>query len=689
MSRRGDRVRRLPFVAWKNDLGWMDAMKGTRWEGLVRKEKRLWNELVKQPAIASKQRVFAKEFADLNGFMRFDGPVIADGQIALNQGAEYWRWTWGTAEWRPCVQIDYADGHVWETAESPKEAEKMTLTCMRTDGSVVWKKDSVGGEVYVKDGLCYYICMKYPLWTHQLCVCDAFTGKHVEVLKDVEKSESMSLSGQSGQTLYVEVVSWEENKTWRIEGKRLVPIRRGAIPLGFSVGTEKPEECLFLWDIKGNHKQIGHPFRSWKLPDEDPVWIHLQTGLVLTMKDGGSSLWLCAPNKEPVLQHRIVVGEIRYYSYTTWMDTPAPCFTVKRPEEPPYQLRYMPGTRRVVKYPVMVTRVNEKVRGKEEGEKVVPVPPPPPLEVSRHWATSADGARVPWALIYQKGTPKSKLRGIVCNVYAAYGTRTPVGWPYWQWAPLLNRGWAIAFCFARGSGDNGFLWRRGSYRETRIRTVEDFEATVKAAQRVTGLGPQQTVISGASAGGRVVGAVTQRHPHGDLMGAVYAEVASVDDPWTLTDFRVPLTPTLVDEHGDPSKSVVHMAAQMKLSPMYQLESCGAPGVFVLCCTGLKDLRVPSSAVFKWIQRLRGMDEEGAVKGAAGKYIVAIPDAGHGHGQEMISTELAVLDTWVEGRIKGESKHGRKTRRLRRRRRTQRRLFGILPLKRQRNSTRKG
>lgn len=677
MSRRGDRIRRLPFVAWKNDLGWMDAMKGTRWEGLLRKEKRLWNSLVKQPAIASKQPVFLKEFANLNGFMQFDGPMVADGNILLNQNADYWRWKWSD-KWQPCVQLDYADGHVWVTAEVPHDGERLTLTCMRTDGSVVWKKDCVSNEVYVKDGLCYYICMKYPFWTHQLCVCDAFTGKHVDVLKDVEKSQKMGLYGQSGRTLYVDVSSWSESKLWRIEGKKLVPIQAGAMPLGFSMGNDEPEECLFVLNEKGKRTQVGHPFRSWKLPEEDPLWIHLQTGLVLTMKEGGSSLWLCAPNKNPVLQHRIIAGEIRYYGYATWMDTPSPCFTVKCPEEPPYQLRFTPGAKQIGKFPMVVTRTIKSGKGK--GQRVIPVPPPPPLEVSRHKATSADGARVPWVLIHQKRVPKSKLRGIVCHVYSAYGSQTPVGWPYRQWAPLLNRGWAIAFCFARGSGDNGFAWRKGSYRETRIRTIEDFEATVKAAQAATGLGPQRTVISGGSAGGRVVGALTQRHPHGDLMGAVYAEVASVDDPWNLTDFRVPLTPTLVDEHGDPSKSVVHMAAQMKLSPMYQLESCGAPGVFVLCCTGLKDLRVPSSAPFKWIQRLRGMDEEGA----AGKYIVAIPDAGHGHGYEMISTELAVLDTWVEGRIKdGSSKRSSKTRRL-----GKRHLFGILPLKQQKNSTRK-
>jgi prolyl oligopeptidase PreP (S9A serine peptidase family) len=275
--------------------------------------------------------------------------------------------------------------------------------------------------------------------------------------------------------------------------------------------------------------------------------------------------------------------------------------------------------------------------------------PPPPLVAKRYYATSADGTRVPWLLVHEKGVKKP--RGLLGYVYSAYGSETVVYWPHMKWSPLLRRGWAIAYCFARGGGDNGAEWADAGQRENHVRTIEDFEATVRTAQKVTGLGPKETVIYGRSAGGMMMGIMTQRHRDGDLMGAVYTEVPFVDTLWTQTNYDVPLTPSGMSEYGNPTKSMRDFAAMMKLSPMYQLDADGAPGVFVLCRTGLKDQQVFASEPFKWVQRLRGA----GIRPPAGKYLAFEKDEAHVYEKkstEARATDLAILEAWLQNKIEG-------------------------------------
>jgi hypothetical protein len=55
-------------------------------------------------------------------------------------------------------------------------------------------------------------------------------------------------------------------------------------------------------------------------------------------------------------------------------------------------------------------------------------------------------------------------------VYGAYGSTTPVGWPYSNWYPLLKRKWALVFSLVRGGGDNSGS-NRGDYSYTEVRVV--------------------------------------------------------------------------------------------------------------------------------------------------------------------------------------------------------------------------
>jgi protease II len=326
-------------------------------------------------------------------------------------------------------------------------------------------------------------------------------------------------------------------------------------------------------------------------------------------------------------------------------------FIVWSPEGPPYVIRYEPDDKEFKRIdpPFGMYVKGKGGRGRRSTQKWKKAVPPPPLTATRHFTTSADGTRVPWLLVHQKGV--KKVRGLIGYVYSAYGSETVVYWPHMKWSPLLRRGWAIAYCFARGGGDNGAEWTDAGQRENHVRTIEDFEATVRTAQKVTGLGPKETVIYGRSAGGMMMGIMTQRHRDGDLMGAVYTEVPFVDTLWTQTNYDVPLTPSGMSEYGNPTKSMRDFAAMMKLSPMYQLDADGAPGVFVLCRTGLKDQQVFASEPFKWVQRLRGA----GIRPPAGKYLAFEKDEAHVYGKkstEARATDLAILEAWLQNKIEG-------------------------------------
>jgi hypothetical protein len=180
-----------------------------------------------------------------------------------------------------------------------------------------------------------------------------------------------------------------------------------------------------------------------------------------------------------------------------------------------------------------------------------------------------------------------------------------------------------------------------------MRTVEDFEAVVRSAQAVTGLPPAKTIIYGRSAGGMMVGSTTARNPDGDLMGTTFTEVPAVDILRTQTNRTIDLTPSGMSEYGDPAASLIQFEASLRISPINSLPVDGAPGVSVLCRTGLLDLQVLPFEPFKWIQRLRGSNPHGPAK----KYISYEANEPHVYNSEAFTRtraiDLAILMDWIE------------------------------------------
>lgn len=628
-------TRKLKFLAWENDLAWIDAMRGKRWNNLLAKERTYWNSLVKQDAIRRKIPAFAKELTDLVPFQYCAAFSIACGaiQIATNGTTYLWRWKWETA-WKAFTDIDYADGHVWVTYEDKHNPYKSVLDCLTIDGKRLWSKDYVSDQVVVKDGLCYFIGVKYPFHTDELFVCDAYTGKDEKaIMIEKDPEQFLVLISEAGKAVYVKSANWGSSKSWRIEGRSCVSVFPDTTEqLLLGRGPDGEECALVRRKTGGRLVKEGRALQKFRLPEEDPYWFDLYSGLAITVKEGERTIYLCDEEKPPKRLFSIIAGDIFTNPWGAWFGELQTTFLVRSPEGPVFVVQHVRGTDTLSVF---------KPSPKNHRS------PPPPLSAVKHHATSHDGTKVPWLLVHEKG---KRIRGLLCYVYSAYGSETLVSWPHFGWSPLLRRGWAIAYCFARGGGDNGDEWTEAGQRRFHIRTVEDFEAVVRDAQEVTRLGPKETVIYGRSAGGMMMGATVARNPDGQLMGACFTEVPFVDTLWTQTNYDVPLTPSGMSEYGNPIKSMVNFAAMMKMSPMYSLDADGAPGVFVVCRTGLRDLQVLASEPFKWVQRLRGVREP-----PAGKYLAYEPDEAHVYQKKAIpsrATDLAILETWLQKKIAG-------------------------------------
>jgi oligopeptidase B len=210
-------------------------------------------------------------------------------------------------------------------------------------------------------------------------------------------------------------------------------------------------------------------------------------------------------------------------------------------------------------------------------------------------------------------------RGVIINGYGAYNIPTNLNTT--RWKPYLDHGVAIGFAMPRGGGDYNDMWAEAGRVHRKYKSVEDFEACVRAIRGALGLGADKTVVFGRSAGGYLVGAATARNPEGKLFGTVYTEVPYVDVLKTASNQQLPLTKYEYLEFGDPLHVIADFETMLRLGPVSALDEKGAPGVYVICRTAVNDRQVYAYESVKWMDALRG-------KGGKDKLLAITGGQGH-------------------------------------------------------------
>lgn len=636
-----EEIRDLGYLRWRDPWAWMESMKGKKWENLIKKEKEHFNNLAKQSLVEREARHMEKELNEAQQYSKLPGFKIGYGTVDILLVPNYriaWKWVWSKSV-KPASDVDVLGNIVWYVT-SDNDNNQNRLICESSDGKIIWSKKGISAEVAVIGELCYYIKVVDFFRTIEFCVCDAQTGKNDKVLyKESDKKRDLVLFKCANRTLYMMSSSPINSKIYKVNGLKLEELVKNSLiqkPLGESIYGE---DCILVRKSRFEKwKAIGSPINEWIFPDEEVEWINIQSGNILTINEGASSIWFCTAHKKPKLLFKIKAGYIDPNIWTQWENSLIQSFAIKSPFEVPY----------------MIHLINNKIIRDERKIKIEHPINFKPLDIHRFHTISKDGTKVPYILIKEKGIkPKAQL----IYVYGAYGSITPIGWPYNHWYPLIKRKWALVFALVRGGGDIDAAWAEMARRENRHVSVEDFEAVIKAAKSKNNLNSRQTVIYGRSAGGLPVGAIVSRFPDGHLVGAAFTEVPYVDILRTSSNPDLPLTMGEYDEFGNPNERIMNFKELLSVSPINTLPSNGAPGVFVLSRVGLLDKQVFAYESFKWIQKLRGYESlDQAIMGhPKGKYVTFEKNEAHHYRPSRFSRfraiDLAILENWINGTLK--------------------------------------
>ena len=218
-------------------------------------------------------------------------------------------------------------------------------------------------------------------------------------------------------------------------------------------------------------------------------------------------------------------------------------------------------------------------------------------EVERVYAFASDGTQVPISLAYKKGA-KTGNNPCWLDGYGSYGHVMSPGFSSSR-ISLLDRGFVFAIAHIRGGGDGGRLWYENGKYLLKKNTFTDFIACAEHLVQEGYSAKDKLVISGRSAGGLLMGAVTNMRP--ELFRAVVAGVPFVDVINTMMDPTIPLTVTEYEEWGNPNEKEYYdyMASY---APYENVEKKDYPNILVTA--GLNDTRVQYWEPAKWVAKLR-------------------------------------------------------------------------------------
>ncbi len=210
-----------------------------------------------------------------------------------------------------------------------------------------------------------------------------------------------------------------------------------------------------------------------------------------------------------------------------------------------------------------------------------------------------DGVQVPVSIVYPREFKRDGSHPLYLYSYGAYGYAVPPGFSTTRLS-LLNRGFAFAIAHIRGGDDLGYQWYEDGKLDKRTNTFNDFVDVARGLIERKYTSSGKIAIAGGSAGGELVGAVTNQAP--ELWGAVVAHVPFVDVLNTMLNQDLPLTPLEWPEWGNPLEDKTAFEHLLSYSPYEQIESKDYPPMMVTA--GLNDPRVTYWEPAKYVARLR-------------------------------------------------------------------------------------
>ena len=237
----------------------------------------------------------------------------------------------------------------------------------------------------------------------------------------------------------------------------------------------------------------------------------------------------------------------------------------------------------------------------------------------RIFATASDGTKIPISIVYKKGLTKNGHNPTLLYGYGSYGMSMDASFSSSR-ISLLDRGFVYAIAHIRGGSDMGEQWYLDGKLMKKMNTFTDFIACAEKLIEDKYTVPGHLGIMGGSAGGLLMGAVTNLRP--DLFNAVIADVPFVDVMNTISDPTLPLTVGEYEEWGNPTEDKEAYEYMKSYSPYDNVIPREYPNI--LATAGFNDPRVSYWEPAKWVLKLRENNTGSSV-------VILKTDMGAGHG----------------------------------------------------------
>ena len=221
--------------------------------------------------------------------------------------------------------------------------------------------------------------------------------------------------------------------------------------------------------------------------------------------------------------------------------------------------------------------------------------------VERLFLPATDGTLIPTTVVYRKDKFVKGSNPLYVYAYGSYGASIPDSFSVAK-LPLLDRGIVSAVAHIRGGGELGEAWHDGGKMMTKRNTFTDFiDSTQDLLKQGYGK-PGLVGIEGASAGGLLMGAVTNMAPEG-LFKVVLCEVPFVDVMNTMLDASLPLTVGEYEEWGNPNGKAA-FDYMRTYSPYDNVVAKPYPAILVQ--TSFDDSQVMYWEPSKYVAKLRAL-----------------------------------------------------------------------------------
>jgi len=220
------------------------------------------------------------------------------------------------------------------------------------------------------------------------------------------------------------------------------------------------------------------------------------------------------------------------------------------------------------------------------------------MRVEQRFATSSDGTRVPYFVVWPKGATANGNNPTLLYGYGGFEVPLQPQYSGGFGTAWYGRGGVQVVANIRGGGEFGPGWHQAALKGQRQKAFDDFIAVAEdlVAQGITN--PRRLALQGGSNGGLLVGAVMLQRP--ELFRAVVCQVPLLD---MRRYHRLLAGASWMGEYGDPDDPA-QWDWISKYSPYQNVPDAGTRLPAMLFTTSTRDDRVHPGHARKMAARLR-------------------------------------------------------------------------------------